>query len=129
MRSLHASRPPWVRGSPADEWVVPKIAVSRVAGGKTVVRHAEPCVVGRSPNRIQVRMVDGNAFSQIGIDACGPWRARPCFDFLRRCLDRSTAHNDERLQAVGVLAAKVMGKTVIGSDKSDLNLHVVRRRR
>ena len=31
------------------------------------MRHTEPCVVGRGPDRLQVRVVDGNAFSQVGI--------------------------------------------------------------
>jgi hypothetical protein len=32
----------------------------------------------------------------------------------------------ERLQAVRVIAAKVIGKAVVGPDKADLNLDVVR---
>src|SRR5439155_10758364 len=117
---------PRVRGSPADERVVPEVAVPRIARGETMMRHAEPFVVGRGPDRLQVRMVDGNAFSQVGIDICGPWRARPCFDFFHRRLDGSAALHNVSLQAARVLAAEVIGKAVVGMDKPDLDRNVIR---
>ena len=46
------------------------------------MRHTQTFVVGRGPDRLQVRVVDGNAFSQVGRDSCGPWRMRPSFDLF-----------------------------------------------
>ena len=43
------------------------------------MRHTQPFVVGRGPDRLQIWVVDGNAFSQIGMDACNPWRTLPRF--------------------------------------------------
>ena len=92
------------------------------------MRHTEPFVVGGSPDGLQVRVVDGNAFRQVGIDAGGPWRTRPGLDFLHRYLDGSAAHYNERLQAMRVLAAEVMGKAMVGLDKTHFNLDLVRGR-
>src|SRR5262245_34458938 len=76
-------RAPWVRGSPADERVVPEVAVTRIALGKTVMRDTEACFVRRGPDRLQIRVIDGDSFIQVRIDPRDPWRARPGFDFFQ----------------------------------------------
>src|SRR5207247_4512443 len=58
-------RAPRVRGSPANERVVPEVAVARITLGKTVMRDTEPCFVLRGPDRLQIRVIDGNYFIQV----------------------------------------------------------------
>src|SRR5262245_54718823 len=122
-------RTPRVRGSPANERVVPEIAVARITLGKTVMRDTEPCFVRRGPDRLQIRVIDGNAFIQVRIDPRGPWRARPGFDFFHRYVNRFIAHHDERFEPMWILTAKVVRKAVIRANESNLNLNIVRSRR
>ena len=75
-------RTPRVRCSPANERVVPEVAIARITLGKTVMRDTEPCFVRRGPDRLQIWVIDGDSFIQVRIDPRGPWRARPCFDFF-----------------------------------------------
>src|SRR5512147_902127 len=110
-----------MRGGAADKGVVPEVAIARVTGGETMVHDTQPGVVGGGPERFQTRMVDGHALGQVGMDAGGPWRARPGFDLLHRLIDRSAAHDDERFQTARKLAAEFLGKAVVGPDKADLN--------
>src|SRR5439155_10209255 len=122
-------RTPRVRGSPANEWVVPEVAVARITLGKTVMRDTEPCFVRRGPDRLQIWVIDGNSFIQVRIDPRGPRRARPCFDFFHGYVDCFIAHHDERFEPMWILTAKVVRKAVIRANKSNLNLNVIRSRR
>ncbi len=95
-RAYCSHRAPRVRGRSADKRIIPEITVPGVAAGEAVMRDAKPSLIGRGPDWLQVRMVDGNAFGEIRMNADGPGRARPSSDFFDRCFDRPAAHHDER---------------------------------
>src|SRR5687767_7818478 len=85
---------PWMRRRAADERVAPQVSVARVARCEAVVYQGQVVLFSRTPDRLEVRVVDRVVEWHVGLDAYCPGRTGPGLDLLNRRLDIAGADHD-----------------------------------